>query len=165
MTNEQRTKRIAQHALRYEIADAVLRTAAERDPDGGRAYAFPGMTLSAFAAELYLKSLIQLEGNDPPRKHNLAELFDLLSAQTQSALEKEWSSQTHLDRLREVARANDAVIPESLREALAECGDAFVAIRYIFDGGDVRFYLTFLPKMARKVIMEKTGWWPELAGR
>lgn len=165
MSNEQKAKRIARHAFRYEIADAVLRTAAEKDPDGGTSYAFPGMTLSAFAAELYLKALIRLEGSDPPKKHNLAELFDLLSPETQHALEREWSSETHQERLQEAARAHNAVVPEGLRAALLECGDAFVAIRYIFDGGDARFYLTFLPKMARTVIMEKTGWWPELVGK
>lgn len=122
------------------------------------------MVLSAFASELYIKSLLCLETGKVPQHHNLKSLFRELSPETQKRLKELWNDYSkHHDR----QRVYDAIrkLPDGqnvrtdLDYALDVGADAFRQIRYIYETGQTIFLLGDFPNMLRQVIIERIPWW------
>jgi hypothetical protein len=119
------------------------------------------MVISTFASELFLKCLLLLEGKDVPNKHNLETLFGLLNADHQSRITELWDKDQvrRKDHLDDTERKMGVAIPRDLSQALHDCGDAFVLLRYLYEAPmKASFYITFLPIILRDLIREITSW-------
>jgi hypothetical protein len=128
----------------------------------------PVMVVSAFASELYFKTLIAMDGKRPPRSHDLHDLFLQLSSGLQERLESRWTPITrdreellkNIDR--EENRKNNAPVPRDLRYALVEGGEGFERLRYIYEGGSpFRFVLGDLPLALRRTILDLEPAWAQ----
>lgn len=179
--NESLARSIFIHATKFALADRHLRDAALHDAEANTTFRMPGMVLSAFASELFLKCLLVIEGKEipgwrnkasnpnarPRDPHHLKNLFELLPRGTQFRVGDYWDfkvSERH-DQLREIEIRDQVKIPRDLPTALAECGGAFVGLRYIYeDPSRTNFYITDLPDVLHDVVLERTHW-DELARR
>jgi hypothetical protein len=86
----------------------------------------PGVALSALAAELFLKSLIVMEGKPVKREHRLHLLFGELSAAAQKQIKD------HYNEL--IARPENAAFVMAFEIALESSSRAFDRFRYIHEG-------------------------------
>jgi hypothetical protein len=139
-----------------------------RSPLGAfRTVAMPVMVVSAFASELYFKTLIAIDGKRPPRSHDLLDLFLELPSGMQGRLESRWNPITR-DReelLKNIDRKENAPIPRALRDALAEGREGFERLRYIYEGGNpFRFILSDLPLALRRTILDLQPSWAQQDG-
>ena len=122
---------------------------------------YPGMVICAFAAELFLKCLISLEGCTPSKSHNLLTLHDQLSPKSQALVERHWNDgcSARKDSFEDLEKKFGVKLPRDLRTALADCGDAFEQMRYLYeDPSKSKFYIT--PTSLHFAIREVTGWNP-----
>lgn len=85
---------------------------------------------TAFALELFLKILLRLEGSSPGDTHDLKELFRNLKRGTKAALEKEFNAKYSKATFKE----GPPMKPTNLADELERSKDAFVEMRYIFEG-------------------------------
>ncbi len=83
--------------------------------------------LKPFAIELGLKSLLLKEGVPPPNKHNLDDLYSLLST----------SKQNHLDAIYRTY-INDNNHKQDIRNLFSSTADRFVDCRYLDDVSKVQ---------------------------
>lgn len=117
----------------------------------------PMSVLAAFASELFLKCLACLETGSLTREHLLDNLFNELSSETQSVVEKHWDAislqnSVVLDRL-DSSLAEE--VPRDLRSNLTSGRDGFRLLRYIYEGGsDFKFTLGLLPIVLHNSIIE-----------
>ena len=129
--------------------------------------AMPVMVVSAFASELYFKTLIALEGRQPPRSHDLHDLFLEISPTIQGHLEGRWNPITR-DReelLKNIDREESAPIPRVLRDAIAEGREGFERLRYVYEGGSAfRFGLSDLPLALRRTVLDLQPSWAQQDG-
>lgn len=155
-------RHVYRHAMGYLWAESFLRTKAGEDPQFGQIVNIAGATISAFASELMLKYLLYLEGKPNAAKgHDLKALFDSLDKAHQDAIEKLWDKKNRerKDQLDAVEKGSGVKIARDLQTALAECGDAFVEFRYLYEGKPTpSFYIAFFPQHVRDVIKHETGW-------
>jgi hypothetical protein len=122
--------------------------------------ALPVNVLSAFACELFLKSLLVLQGQAPPVSHNLWSLFKRLHNKKKDRLTVLWTaavaekSPAFYSQIASITVAN---FPLDLRGALIT---AFDIIRYHYeDSSKSRFYLTDFPRILHGYILElKPDW-------
>ena len=157
--------RIYVQAERFLFSEERLRSPANMESPAVGAYiALPALVLSAFAAELYLKCLICIEGDSVPPTHNLKNLFARLNGKTQRRLEEMWTaSLPSREAMFEFAeREFGYTAARDLRSALADGGSAFEQLRYVHEGEPkTKYYLADFPRMIRKVIWEQR---PDLKG-
>ena len=150
------------HGLRFLKADDHMRRSCAQDAALINSLIFPAMTLSAFAAELFLKSLLIVEGTTPPGSHNSNTLFKRLHNKTKEALRIRWDGNVAAreKELAENERRLDVQIPRDLDTALADCGDAFEKMRYLYeDPINVKFYITDLAGIVRDhIIVVRPDW-------
>ena len=145
----------------HKAAESLV---ADLDKDPFRATAT--VTNSAFASELYLKCLILLEtGQLMKEQHNLRKLFLRLHSSTQNTIETEFDTElAKAPELSEEAKAHlkGRTPPKTLREALAEGGDAFIKWRYIYEDDNHDFFALFpLPKILAGVIIARKPEWKD----
>jgi HEPN domain-containing protein len=88
--------------------------------------AIPGITCLAFAGELYLKSILTIEGSRAS-SHELTELFERLSHSTQEDI-----------------RARLTLSEESMEAKLVGASDAFTTWRYVYEARAPEINLAFL---------------------
>jgi hypothetical protein len=125
-------------------------------------YARPHIVLKAFAAECYLKSLLELEGTKPDRVHDLLSLFDKLSKDSQGRIAKWWNKKSKpiLDGARKNAPAEaEYKPPKSLRGALSESATAFLDWRYHGKEAYIGFSILAFPHFVRNRILELKPEW------
>jgi HEPN domain-containing protein len=148
------------HGDRFLFAETELRKLVERDGSKGRMLQFPGMVICAFAAELYFKCLLLLEGKKPPQTHHLQQLFDRLNDDDKALIKAEWARMVAVtkEQIEAFERQMNVHLPRELATALADCGDAFTLLRYVYETRQATFYITHLPLVLRKVIQSKTQW-------
>ena len=129
----------------------------------------PSVVLSVFAAELFLKCLLLMEGKTPPNAHHLGKLFNLLSAEAKERITKMWDHSTFIRRKEFEAneRKLETVvpgikIPRDLPTALNDCGGAFNRMRYLYeDPNNIKFYIIDFPEILRRYILKlRPGWKP-----
>jgi hypothetical protein len=123
---------------------------------------------TAFASELYLKCLIQIETQMVVRKeHNLRTLFSKLPNNTQEEIEKrfvEWQGtepqNVYVMMAKELQEAADNR-PKTFREALKAGANAFVEWRYLYESNETgnAFGLFPLPSILRSVILKRMPQW------
>jgi hypothetical protein len=127
-----------------------------------RTVAMPVMVVSAFASELFFKTLIAIEGKRPPRSHDLLDLFLKLPSGMQKHLEDRWNPiiRDREEILKNSDRKESAPMPRALRDALAEGREGFERLRYIYEGGNsFRFALGDLPLALRRTTLDLQPSW------
>jgi hypothetical protein len=131
------------------------------------ATAYAGMVVAAFAAELYMKTLICLEGNPVPQSHDLKNLFDGISVERQNRIQYYWDRQIikNEPKIAAAERALRTIIPRDLDTALSIGRDAFDALRYVYEDRSRTgsFHLGDLPMLLREVIVEINPSWRDIA--
>ena len=119
------------------------------------------MVLSALASELFLKCLLLIENKPPGRTHLLNKLYEELNDSTKARIESGWATMMghRAGDIEAREREYGIEIPRDLPTALADCGDAFRLLRYIYeDPAAPKFYITDLPVVLQDVILDITGW-------
>jgi hypothetical protein len=124
---------------------------------------YPGIIVSSFASELFLKCLILIEQGTPKGTHNLLTLYNQLTKGHQALVERHWNALSlkwkHAIDAEE--KKFNVRIPRDLKTALSDCGDAFKLIRYVYENPrEPLFYITHLPMSLRFAVEEVTGWRP-----
>lgn len=122
----------------------------------------PGMVLSSFTSELFMKCLILIEGKSPKDEHHLSRLFEMLHSNTKEQLRSLWSAEVAWNELefQENERKFNATIPRDLDSALMDCGNSFVLMRYLYeDPKRAKFYIVDLPSALRNLIRERMPSW------
>jgi hypothetical protein len=118
--------------------------------------------VSAFAAELYFKTLLALEGKALPKWHWLLDLFLKLSSENQQIVEQKWDliERDREEFLKNIDRQEQTPIPRNIRDALTEGNKGFEQIRYVYEGGkSFRFVLGDLPLALRRTILDLQPSW------
>jgi hypothetical protein len=123
------------NAERFRIADLTLRSSQYQNV--AVAVAGPALVLSAFASELYLKSLICIETGKAVFGHELQPLFKKLSGVSQKNIEDRWNAFVARPERQRIFAALKALsgetIPTDLDWSLQNGGDGFVELRYIHE--------------------------------
>lgn len=120
-----------------------------------RKVGMPIMVISAFACELMLKCLVLIDTGSTPRKHGLYDLYKLLKPATQDSLKAAWSSvsQQRSEILDQIDASLGYKRPRDLESHLESGNDAFVQLRYVYEGGDdFDFRLSDFPIVLREQI-------------
>jgi hypothetical protein len=132
--------------------EAAIRCAApvEIEEGGTTSPTSPMIACYAFAAELYLKSLVVLDTGGVIPGHRLNVLFNRLRAETQKSI---------AERYRNLLNATET----DLREALSDLGAAFVDWRYIYESDpgrhiDVRALVHFVQSLFAEIRARRPGW-------
>lgn len=151
---------IYDHADRFLITETQLRKLIDADPKIASVVQFPGMVICAFACELYLKCLLVIEGKKPAKDHNLAKLFGRLEASNKEKIEAEWGRMLVVtgEQIKGFEEKFNVEVPRDLATALADCGNAFEVLRYLYEGKKANFYITHFPQVLRRVIQKLQGW-------
>lgn len=99
-------------------------------PVAAHAPAIPSVVCGAFALELQLKCLVAIEtGREPPRGHDLREIFALTSDSSQESIQQTYSRL--LDEAPDLTgQYKDAGISLDFDDVLDDCKDAFIEWRY-----------------------------------
>lgn len=152
--------RIFIQANNFVLAHHVL---ASQRADWLNATAYAGMVVAAFAAELYMKTLICLEAKAVPKLHDLKKLFDQISPERRSRIEHHWSEQVLRNerKFRDAERDLRTQLPRDLGIALTRGANAFEALRYAYEeaASENTFVLGDLPACVREVIVEIKPEW------
>ena len=110
--------------------------AAERcgsEDDGQDWLAAPEIVNKAFACELFMKSIILVQGAEQPaHTHNLKELFNLLPSSIQAEIQ-----------------ANLSSLCDDFNLQLVEISDLFEECRYVFEYESIHLNLLFLRELTR----------------
>jgi len=156
-------KSIMQHGDQFHATMRLI--GAQGDPEFAN-FATPFVACAAFALEVYLKVLTNIERKLPPLKtHNLLHLFQDISAETQAYLDFQWTDEA-LPKLQQ--HQNHPNLPKdypkvhTFRQALEMSADAFVDWRYSSTSKNRMFCVPDLVPMARAVILAKR---PDLGSR
>lgn len=147
--------------VRFWIAETVLREKCDADPGYQPLLNIPGIVVCAFASECFLKCLGLLDGKEHVNWHNLSELFKRLDEATKEGIRQEWQVMTDAtcDQRKELETHFKVSIPTDIETSLAECGDAFRLLRYIFERPkNATFYITHFPKVLHDYTLKRTGW-------
>lgn len=152
--------KVYEQALRfYATLDQLHRTS---DVQRITVIGVPMSVLAAFASELFFKCLACLETGSLSREHLLDNLFDELSPNTQSIIEKHWDAIAlqNLDVLDRLDVSLGEKLPRDLRANLTSGRDGFRLLRYVYEGGsDFRFTLGLLPVALHNSIIELKPEW------
>jgi hypothetical protein len=152
-------REVFNHAGRFLGTDQLLRKIGTPGTGWEMTVAPPAMVLSAFAAELFLKCLLLLEGTNPPPTHRLDVLFKLFSHKRQRRIQELWEAD---GRPRLTGFCKSLNLPSDLSNALAKCGSAFEKLRYYYeDPNKVVYYIGDFAWIMMRVIIEiKPEWTP-----
>lgn len=120
----------------------------------------PFVTNFAYTAEMYLKTLIFIEtATTPTRIHNLIRLFDLLSEDSKSYIQKEWNKRCQPTLEARLSEATSkAGIPRNLRAVLSKAANAFINFRYP-QAGENSIDLHDFPVIVRERILQLKPEW------
>jgi HEPN domain-containing protein len=159
--------------LMFRVAEAFLTVAqaARRDLGDGHPdeLNYPLAVNHALSLEIYLKCLVYLEGKTLDREHGLKTLFEMLDNSTQERAEQYYEQfrinspycQAMEAELRRLGR--DPAVEYEFKAALAKGSDAFVKMRYAYEGELGRNYLLMPLELGiRRIILERNpSWDPE----
>lgn len=124
------------------------------------------MVLAAFASELYMKTLIGLEGKAIPRQHNLEKLFGQISAERRSRVEFHWNENVRRNehQFADGDRNLKTKLPRALNLALSRGAKSFEELRYAYEqrSPEGAFVLGNLPVCLREAIVEIKPEWREI---
>lgn len=146
---------------------AILRNVNPEDEQLCVTIGEPAMVIDALTNELFFKCLACIETGKTSRSHNLKELYDGLSPATRARIQQTWDDDILARRASEWDQIEEALgqkIARDLPSALAAASNAFLRIRYSFEGNttDVQYFLRDLPELLRRVILERKPEWTGL---
>jgi hypothetical protein len=133
--------------------------------DSTQTYTLPMIVLKAFSSEAYLKSLLMVEGREPPKIHHLLQLFDMLDIESKKRIRGWWGKQN----LHKLATMKKAKVPgyrppKTFRGALAASSNAFIEWRYVGAGSTIAYLLFSFPLDVRRRILELRPTWAPPVG-
>jgi hypothetical protein len=138
-------------------------------PSGKYAVNTPACVLSAFASELFFKTIVVVETGRVPKGHNLLVLFNQMSAATQKRVTELWDQYAieHANRWVEIEEGMGGLpVARDLPTALKRGGRAFELARYSYERREeFQFYLGALPEMLKRVIFELRPDWKAYAAK
>jgi hypothetical protein len=126
----------------------------------------PTVVLEAFAFELYLKCLLNLQ--NPERTvegHNLEWLFNQLAKPTREAIRREYDQPSKSAKRNREARAAQPGHAPDFDQDLHLSKDAFVLFRYLYEGGDgqalenANYIASEIMEAVRAVILQRKKDW------
>jgi HEPN domain-containing protein len=163
-------RKIFAHAFAFQRAYETVRDSllpkAGNPPDAQNIglLIHPALVLSAFASELYLKTLICIETGDTSRGHNLETLFEMLRVETRHQIDGLWDTdirtplkKSSLEQLRATEKGKD--VRYDLRYALEMGARDFEAMRYFYETEDSHFLLAEFPNILRLAILKRHPDW------
>lgn len=155
-------RKVYHHGIRFLVADHEIRRTSVGNKTLTEWVMLPAIVLSAFASELFLKSLIIIEGKHPPDSHNLHTLFKRLHNKNKDGIVARWDKNVTL-RENEFKKNEVTLgikIPRDLRSALVDCGDAFERMRYLYeDPINAKFYIIDFAQIVQEQILQlKPDW-------
>jgi hypothetical protein len=148
------------HAAGFYKAEQILSNIdIDKNPQIGADIGPAAMVISALNSELFLKCLICIETELVPQGHHLFSLFGQLSAPTRARIEELWDHEVvplRDLRWKQIEAALGRPIKRDLASALEGGSTAFEKIRYSYEGNndDVEFYISDLPQILGRVILE-----------
>ena len=140
----------------FESAAITIRNADTVD------WIIPWSVNASFAVELYLKSLILIEGGSPSNTHNLQKLFEQLPRQRKANIAKRYKQPVKDSQKKEQMRAMG--FKTDLYSELERSKDAFSLLRYYFEDkhpSGSGFQVGFLIVILRTIILERFPEWEE----
>jgi hypothetical protein len=154
-----KAREIFDHACRFLGTDQLLRKIGTPESGWALTIVHPTMVLSAFAAELFLKCLLVLEGAAVPSTHRLDVLFKRVSHKRQRKIQELWEVDGR-PKLIPFCRSHN--LPSDLSNALVKCGSAFENLRYYYEQPDkVVYYIGDFAWIVMRAIVElKPEWRP-----
>ena len=143
----------------YRIEHILGNIDIDKDPQIGADIGSAAVVISALTSELFFKCLICIETGLVPRGHHLIYLFNQLSALTKRRIEEIWDKEVvpHREQhWQQIETALGKPIKRDLASALDGGSTAFEKIRYSYEGNnsDVAFYISDLPRLLGRVIVE-----------
>jgi hypothetical protein len=118
----------------------------------------PHVVLRAFGVEALLKCLIELDGHEAPKDHNLLRLFRKLDPRHRRVLRKRWRKEFGPKvRAWNAQKGKNSMVrrlPVGLDGILKLSGDAFLLFRYKPAQGVTGFVLMNFPLTIREYIVE-----------
>lgn len=159
MTNKIDAFAIYKHAVGFLTADSHLRSF--KDVSTQFLCGPAAVVLSAFASELFIKCLLTLDSKSWGNDHNLHRLYKRLNEHVRRKIEQKWLAYSQNKKYFVIIENGVAKAPKSdLEGALKDCGDAFVAMRYVYeDPKKSNYYISELPIILREVILEEQPNW------
>jgi hypothetical protein len=115
------------------MAGAMILSDSQKRP-GGEELWIPTQVLLAFALELYLKCLLNINGCLIPGSHNVALLFANLPETTKAKITKRFKSETKNNQEFLQFVAKHPQFKNDLPSVLNDAATAFEDLRYIFEG-------------------------------
>lgn len=131
----------------------------------------PAVTLRAFSVEAFFKSLLHLEGANPPWVHDLRKLFDLLSSASKQVISDDWDKYIlpHVPKSAPPGLEKVYFAPKNLLEALDQSANAFLSWRYSTGTGIGFWTVANLQNLVRARILELRPDWerspPDVLGQ
>jgi hypothetical protein len=151
------------NAERYRIADKYLRSNQEQML--AVSLAGPALILSAFASELYLKCLLNVETGKRAHGHHLRKLFYQLSRASREDIETRWNSYTATPLRQRTYNAILALTGQDIQQdldwTLVQGSEAFTELRYMHESDDLKtkFFLGDFPDILRdRILVLKPEW-------
>lgn len=126
----------------------------------------PTIVLEAFAFELYLKCLLNLQNpGQTVSSHNLEWLFNQLARTTRDAIRREYNQPSEAAKRSREARAAQFGHVQDFDHDLHLSKDAFEAFRYLYEGsdgqalGNANYTATEIMEATRAVILQREKDW------
>jgi hypothetical protein len=127
------------------------------------------MVLAAFNCELFFKCLICIETGLVPPGHDLDDLYDQLSPETQARCEEMWDTEVvplrdPMWKKMEKDVGKGDTLKRDLPSAIKAGRRAFEKMRYSYEpeSKGSQFYISDLPRLLYRVILEKKPEWARL---
>ena len=135
----------------------------ERAKTGGLVdprFLFPQMTLSALASELYLKSIYGAQtGGQLLDQHDLLWLYERIEPKCRSIIEKYWNIVSQTDDGSRAFAQNFPDEKSDIETCIKSSRNAFVNLRYRYEGRQVDFRIGILPRVLLLSIREMQPKW------
>lgn len=162
--------KVFMHARGFHLAESYLANIDfNQNPQLALEIGQAQITLSALNSELFFKCLICLETGLVPPGHMLDELFDQLSQETQEKIEHIWASEivplrNEMWEKMESSVGGGQTLSRDFRDAIRAGSRAFEEVRYSYEpnGESTTFYISDLPRLLWRVIVEKRPEWKNL---
>jgi hypothetical protein len=159
------------HGLGFHVSEDILgNLTLGPNTQLGAQVVQPGMVLSAFTSELFLKCRICLETTETPQGHHLFDLFEQLRPATRSRLIHLWDTyivpRRHPEWTFIESSQYDGAskFKRDLPGAISDSSRAFEKIRYRYEPNSQNstFNIGDLPRILRRVILEGKPDWANL---
>jgi hypothetical protein len=145
------------------MAEPVVQYFGDAPTVSGLPCLVPGIVLLCFAAELYLKSILLLNGVHNPRGHDLLDLYDQLTPPQQSRLEaifqRLYGGTPGLVSLQYTMQVATPGLTINMREAITQSRNAFDRWRFAFEANPGSSLNSFINDPFQVLIVEDRPDW------